>query len=244
MLDSNSNVLNEGKSVTISAAGDAAITVCGTEVATSTAAVTVRLQLAASTSTAAIVNGTAAGSSAIDWDITAKDAPMPTPFIAGFAPGADYWQGYTNKSQSWATSSGTYTDATNTGGNAITKRIGTVAVTAPASNYLGITWTPANAAAVYEVTAMFNYETNTAVSEDVSFRLYDGTVVISENGTYQNSTAATGISTISGIYAPGTTSAVTVRMQMGISGGNTLTIGSNGIAGQNSNVEWTLKRIL
>lgn len=82
-LTDGTNILNQGKSVTISAAGDASITVCGTEPVTTAGAVTVKLQLAASTSTAAIVNGTAANSSAIDWDLTEKDAPMPAPYLVG-----------------------------------------------------------------------------------------------------------------------------------------------------------------
>ena len=82
-LTDGTNILNQGKSVTISAAGDGSVTVCGTEPYTGTGAITVKLQLAASTSTAAIVNGVASTSSAIDWDITEKDAPMPAPYLTG-----------------------------------------------------------------------------------------------------------------------------------------------------------------
>lgn len=83
MIDSNSVVINTGKSATISAAGDASVTICGTEPAPSSSALTVKLQLAASTSTNAIVNGTASTSSAIDWSITEMDAPLPAPYLTG-----------------------------------------------------------------------------------------------------------------------------------------------------------------
>lgn len=77
------NVLHNGVSITNSAVGDGVFSLCGTENISAIASTTIKLQLATSTSTSSIVNGTASGSSAIQWSIVELDAPMSAPYLTG-----------------------------------------------------------------------------------------------------------------------------------------------------------------
>lgn len=76
-------VLHNGATTSIITAGDGPFSICGDWNAASTSAATIKLQLAASTSTASIVNGAASGSSAIHWVIWNKDSGTSAPYLVG-----------------------------------------------------------------------------------------------------------------------------------------------------------------
>lgn len=151
-----------------------------------------------------------------------------------------YAQAYFSSGSSWSTTSSSFVDPTNSGGNSLTVRQSSgITLTAASSNVCGITFTPASSAAVYLVTAMLGV--NTSALQQIGIRLTDGTTVISSPAAWdQDSVAAVMyVPSISGIYAPGTSSPVTVKIQIYTSGGTGNITGS----AQNS-VEWVILRIV
>lgn len=154
-----------------------------------------------------------------------------------------YAQAYFGSASSWSTSSATYTDPTNAGGNTLTVRQhANITVTAAASNVCGITFTPANSSAVYKVTVSTSIY-NSVTTSSVALRLTDGTTVISEMGGYAESggvAATQDPASLTGIFVPGTGSAVTIKLQMAANAG-TANMASN--SPSTVSVEWTVLRI-
>lgn len=139
-------------------------------------------------------------------------------------PTANYWSGYvsTGANQTWTiSSSGAYSDFTPnvSANNTLTTRQGTISVSAAASTLPGITFTPASSSAVYLVQARATVAIN-ALSADLSVCITDGTTVVAESGA-QNGAGAGTVNgfpmTLVGIYAPGTSSPVTLKLQSSIS---------------------------
>lgn len=135
-----------------------------------------------------------------------------------------YYSGYQNGT--WSGSSTSLIDGANAGGNTLTQRTGTgLTVTAAASNILGITFTPASVTAVYRIECSFigSGQSNGAVA---AFSLTDGTTIIDTaqmNGV--GVAPASGWDThLKGPYTPGTTSPVTIKVQMAAIGGGTTKI--------------------
>jgi hypothetical protein len=156
-------------------------------------------------------------------------------------PGTYYYSGYMT-STGWNTSTTTFADPTiNSGTNSLTQRYGTITVSAAASNLPGITFTPSSASAVYEITVSMTL-TNSTANLDASLSLTDGTTQIVTAVTQQaGSTLAVQWVTMTGIYAPGTTSAVTVKTQMAAGAGGTSYIGYSN--GGSKTMEWKIVRI-
>lgn len=156
-----------------------------------------------------------------------------------------YFQGYTSQNGAWSTSTtGSYVDGTNAGGNALTSRVSSgITVTAAASNIAGITFTPASSTAVYLITASTSINSNTNTA-DINLRLTDGTIVLVETPAFQGPTTVTANLfvpvTMTGVYAPGTGSAVTVKIQIQGNAGTT-TIQSLSVSGA---IQWTIVRLL
>jgi hypothetical protein len=112
-----------------------------------------------------------------------------------------------------------------------------ITLTQAASSLPGITFTPANNTAVYMITAIFTESGNT-VGADESIQLTDGTTVISTRDLQIVSGGYFPV-TLTGIYAPATTSAVTVKLQGASSSGQTV-VTAVGLA---QAIEWTIVRI-
>ncbi len=151
-------------------------------------------------------------------------------FYSGFMTGA-----------TWSTTSGTFADPTVVGTNALTQRQASgMTVTAAASSLPGITFTPASATAVYKITASFQgYNTTTGANS--AWQLYDGTTAIATTGIQSYSgTQGTVWVVIDSIFAPGTASAVTLKIQGSASAGTN----NWGFAAVGSKAaEWTITRI-
>ena len=154
-----------------------------------------------------------------------------------------YAQAYFGSASSWSTTSSTFADPTNSGGNSLTVRQHSgITLTAASSNLPGITFTPASSSAVYLITATMSLFNGT-VSDVSNAQLTDGTTVIVVGPGYaQGATSPfdSDPTTIIGIYAPGTTSAVTVKVQL-LAGGGTASIGN--YTSSSSTLEWTVVRI-
>ena len=164
----------------------------------------------------------------------------------GTAPAAlSYAQAYFGNASSWSSVSATFVDPTNTGGNSLTVRQSNgITLTAAASNVCGITFTPPVSTAIYLITAQVGFYSNTGTGAG-GLQLTDGTTVISlAPGSYAPAVAFITPQVLSGIYVPGTTSAVTVKLQSATSGSETVYIGSpGGAVSIQSSVEWTVTRI-
>lgn len=159
-------------------------------------------------------------------------------------PTGSYAQAYFGSGSNWSTSSATYVDPTNSGGNTLTVRQSSnITLTAAASNVCGITFTPAVSSAVYLIYAQVSiYNTGSSVA---NVQMTDGTTVISNPpGFGAGGIDGPGTPTLGGIYVPGTSSSVTIKLQFAAPGGGTTTgWGSTGGSLGNS-VEWTVLRIV
>lgn len=169
---------------------------------------------------------------AANWDAVYTPQSPPT---------ASYSQAFFGNASSWTVTSTTYADPTNAGGNTLTVRKSAgITLTAASAGVCGVTFTPANAQAVYKVTAAVICFP--AIAQNLFSQLTDGTTVITNIGCNTSGVAVTVNPTIlSGIYAPASASAVTVKIQLAGSGGVS-TISTNGTTLTNS-VEWTVERI-
>lgn len=140
----------------------------------------------------------------------------------------NYFQGYFSSAASWTTSSATYVDPTNAGGNTLTTIYSSgLTVTAGGSNVAGITFTPASSSSVYQITAVINgYNNGSAGGASAVYRIYDGTTAFGWGTILANGAGSitSNTVTIGGVYAPGTGSAVTVKIQVLSTGGNTSAI--------------------
>lgn len=157
-----------------------------------------------------------------------------------------YAQAYFGAAPSWSTSSGTYNNGTNSGGNSLTVRQSFgITLTAAGSNACGITFTPANASAVYVITATFGVF-NSTVGGGSMYQMIDGnsTVIAQAPGFEQAVTTAAVFTaeTLSGIYAPTSTSPQTVYIQLAATSGTAIINSLSNAAGQSA-VEWTVTRI-
>jgi hypothetical protein len=172
------------------------------------------------------------------------------PASSGTGATSSYGSAYFGASAEWSsTSSGTFADPTFSG----TAGFGTsgrssngITITAAASNKPGITFTPASASAVYFVSVRFQLVTSASASAIA--QLTDGTIIVDASGAFSSSIAADttgGPCTLQGVYAPATTSAVTLKIQLASENAGTALIGpvsTYGTAG--TSMEWTIIRIV
>jgi hypothetical protein len=154
----------------------------------------------------------------------------------------NYYSGYTANGESWSSVSSTFADPTPAAGNTLTKRAGIgITVTAAASNLPGITFTPASSSSTYFISAVFNcYGSSNGVY--ACFSLTDGTTPICQQ-TYGQGIALqqSGDVTLEGTYAPGSTSPVTIKIQMASPNTGTATLTS--ISSLTPSIEWTIIEI-
>jgi hypothetical protein len=178
--------------------------------------------------------------------ITNGNGSISIAATSGSGATATYWSGYFANPMAWDRSNAAFGDPTiSSGSNTLTTRKSSgLTVTAAASNLCGVTFTPATSTAVYLITACFKSITNVSAIVG-SYRLYDGTTEITTAET-QSGTSGTSISgfsvTLTGIYAPASTSAQTVKIQTAGGGGSLIEIGAlNGVA---QAVDWTITQIV
>jgi hypothetical protein len=133
-----------------------------------------------------------------------------------------YFSGTMPNATSWSTTSASFADPTNSGNNTLTAIYSAnLTVTAAASNLPGVTWTPSSSTAVYLVTASFDAIDTTTLAV-IGYRLTDGSTAFAwatiGEGTATPSQGVHAV-VLQGIYAPGTASAVTVKVQIAVSTG-------------------------
>jgi hypothetical protein len=152
-----------------------------------------------------------------------------------------YVSAYFGSSSSWASNSTTFADPTNSGGNTLTVRTNAgISLTAAASNLPGITWTPPSNSAVYFVTAVVMVGPP-SLNNALDLLLTDGTINVCTAGVDGiNNSADVEVVTFMGVYAPATSSATTLKIQLGGSGSGSITSGSPEV----NSIEWTVLRIV
>jgi C1q domain len=158
------------------------------------------------------------------------------PASNGAAP--SYWSGYNNNASSWSTSSPTFADPSNTGGNTLFQRqSNALAVSAAAGNLPGISITPPSATAAYEVSATFMVApTNNGFW--TAYQLTDGTNIVA---TGTNDTAEQTV-TLKGIWVPGSALPSTLKLQLAVqTGGGAVTVES--FTSQVAAIEWSIIQI-
>lgn len=167
----------------------------------------------------------------------------PTWAAPASAATAVYSNGFFDASYSWTTTSASYVDPTNGGTGSFTVRKSSgLTVTAAASNNPGITFTPATNTAVFLITFSFG-AWNGTTNQVASLQATDGTAVIADGGARQggSTTAETSV-TLMGIYAPASTSATTVKLQMKTGGTGTANLA--GASANNNAINWTVVQIV
>jgi hypothetical protein len=175
--------------------------------------------------------------------------------ITGILPAANggfgaaaFYHGYTSNAAAWSTTSGSYANGTNTGGNALTQRVTkNMTVTAAASNVAGITFTPPSITAAYEVFVKFAGGAGTQ-STAAAFKLTDGTIVVDETGTGATFNGGSLPVVLKGPYVPGVLTPVTLKIMMAsvTNSGTTTAIIAGSTAGgtvASSIIEWDLVQI-
>lgn len=157
------------------------------------------------------------------------------------APTNAYWSGNMSTSSSWSTSSGTFADPTVSGSVVFTatSNSGFGTVTAAGSSLPGITFTPASSTAVYLVTFTSAFS-NSLPGAVAAARITDGTAQVASCSLIEPVAGNAVPFSMTGIYAPGTASPVTLKIQLAIAVGGSATL--QGQTPSNA-VEFTLVRI-
>lgn len=162
-------------------------------------------------------------------------------FPFGFTGGiGNYFSGGFGSGVQWSTTSGSYVDGSNTGGNTlITRANHGLSVSAGASNVCGVTWTPSSSAAVYLVSVyivLLNSGTNNNFT-----RIYDGTNVVGQTFGQPDVANHPASNFVFGVYAPATGSSVTLKLQFATAGGTLTTVDAG--SALTDNVAWTIVQI-
>lgn len=153
-----------------------------------------------------------------------------------------YSQAFFDSGYSWTTTSTSFVDPTSTTVGTFTVRTSNgITLTAAASNVAGVTFTPASSSAIYLITVQVAGFNNNAAGV-AAFRLTDGTNTISGNAGVTGTPVYAG-QTMTGIYAPGTSSSVTVKVQSIVIGlGSSIITSASGNA-NSIPLEFTIMRI-
>lgn len=162
------------------------------------------------------------------------------PFGLTSAVAPNYFLGTMPTATSWSTSSTTFVNPTVSGVNTLTTLSSSVlAVTAAASNALGITFTPNKSTALYLISASFS-GSGSALGK-VAFRFSDGTIQFASNVMQNDGGATVGAPVLLyGLYAPGTASPITINIQ--VASNTTGSVGANSYTNVPS-VTWNVLQI-
>jgi hypothetical protein len=155
---------------------------------------------------------------------------------------ANYAQAYFDYTNNWTTTSTTFADPTFTGGGNDTltvRQSNNITLTAAASDLPGITFTPSSAQAVYLISVSAGVYSSVA-GGGTSVRLTDGTTVVAVAPEVQTPVGATDSIVITGVYVPGTTNAVTLKLQVAASSG---TSGLGSTVSPGVGIEWSVVQL-
>lgn len=155
---------------------------------------------------------------------------------------AAYAQAYFNGPGGWATTSSTFSAPAITGSMSFSVRLSSsLTVTAASGSICGITFTPPSTSAVYLIYAQTSYFLSGG-GDYIGFKMWDGTqtIALTQGADISITASISAMSTIGGIYAPATTSPVTVSIQIA-NATNSTNVGIQGTDGAATNaVEWTI----
>lgn len=165
------------------------------------------------------------------------------------SPGAitnNYFSGYMPTNTTWAVASPQpFIDPATTGSNTLTTlHANSLVVTAAATNVAGITFTPASTLSAYKISASFQSNTNSTGSPTrTMFQLTDGTNFFALNAQFSpgGTSAVAYPVNLEGIFVPGTTSPVTVKIQLG--GNSNLGYAIGDFTGLLPSIVWTVVQI-
>lgn len=150
--------------------------------------------------------------------------------------------GFFTAADVWSTSSTSFVDPTSVGSNVFTTRLSNGLTIAKAAGSLpGIVFTPASTSAVYQITAA------ASVTNGTHIQMTDGTTVIAGSGGFIQPTISNTTLFLQGPYQPGTTSPVTVKLQIALDSavsGPTAANIENAYALPATCIEWTVTRII
>lgn len=154
----------------------------------------------------------------------------------------NYFNGSLNNTSTWTVTNAGFTSFTANGSTTLNTRWSNgLTVTAAASNGAGITFTPTTGAA-YLITAKFGWSTTTS-TDTCAFRLYDGSNAIGLDQTGEPTGGSFMPGSVTGVYVPGGTTAVTVSLQAFNVSNHTITIwASNNVVGF-TGIEWNVVQI-
>ena len=114
------------------------------------------------------------------------------------------------------TTTSTFTNLANSASGTFTANNNGITVSEPASHLFGITFTPSSSSSLYFVCLTLS-ATNTTSGRDFYLRLTDGSIIV--DGVYTFENGQNFPIKLSGIYAPGTTSPVSLVVQYYITSG-------------------------
>jgi hypothetical protein len=144
---------------------------------------------------------------------------IPVWAASGSATTANSYSGYHNNNAAWSQTATSYGAMTSTGATpTLTKTFGSgITVTTAGSNAPGITFTPTTTTATYLISAKIFAQTS-ASSVVGNYRLTDGTNIVDYAQIYSGSAGALDCVTLTGVYTPGVTSAVSLTVAAAVSG--------------------------
>lgn len=175
------------------------------------------------------------------WTSTGASSAPTWQAPSGTSPTGSYAQALFNQVYSWTNTNTSYADYTNTAVGTFTVRKSSgITLTAAASNLPGVTWTSAASTAVYLVIATISVNFQGSGNQAHGLELTDGTTVL-VSGEIAIAGGSQTVSTLTGVYVPGNTSANTIKIESYVSAG-TSAIGSNNVT--SSTIEWTVVRLL
>ncbi len=156
-----------------------------------------------------------------------------------------YAQAYFDVNNLWQVNNSSMADfsQTNTGTFAVRQSSG-ITVSAASGSLPGISFTSPSSSAAYLITASFGTYNQDGGNSYGVYQITDGTTPVSVSAGNQDVTGNTTLFvplSLTGIYCPGTTGAVTLKIQG--QGNGTDPINIQGLAGNASSMEWTLVRI-
>lgn len=160
------------------------------------------------------------------------------------SPTNAYFNGFLANSGSndWTTSSSTFAALSTAGTSTLTtRRSNSLTVTAAASNGAGITFTPSSASAIYLI-SVSTTAFNASAGAGMALKITDGTNDAGIAPVYTNSASSYYGVHATGIYAPGTTSAVTVFLY-GATNAGTQRVGLGASITGWTGIEWTVVQI-
>jgi hypothetical protein len=175
--------------------------------------------------------------------ITDRAGTGPTTATFGIKSILGYYYGYFDTTGTWARTSATMGDGTNSGGSNLIalQSVNMGTVSAATSSVLGILLTPPSVTAAYFVQCVFGVKNSNAGGYEMNFRLYDGTNTVGING-FTSSSVRISPASISGIWVPGTTSPSTIKIQIASESPETTTIQGVSTGGANA-ASWTIIKL-